>query len=340
MNSKIGYYLCQVIGTLLFFSFIAWAGISSHIEEGKAIDLIDELLTFIKLVTLSFLISHFVVRAYIKKHLTTKASTFKVYGAAVLCAATVGMIAHTIFGLAFGDGEKAYLAFSSLSKSFIVNGLFFTLWSLLYLGIGSIIDRARIKQQLKDHELASLMNQINPHFLFNSLNTIRGMIYEDKEKSAELVTKLSTLFRYNLSNDTKAHTSLAGELEVCQHYLAIEDIRLGDRLTLAFDISPESKNAKIPTMGLLTLVENAIKHGISNLQQGGTLVVNSRVEDNKLLVQVSNPFKKQLVKSGTQVGIKNLQQRISLIFGTEGMLTNNTDEANYTVNLTLPYEPV
>ena len=338
MNTRMSYYLCQVIGTLLFFTFIAWSGISADIAEGKTVDIAHEVLTFFTITSTTLLTSHFLIRAYIKKNLPLKTSTFKVYAIAILGAATIGMIIMTVFHLTFGDSEKSYLTLTSLSKKFFIYSLVFSLWSLLYYGIGSILERSRIKKQLKDHELASLMNQINPHFLFNSLNTIRGMIYEDKEKSAELVTKLSTLCRYNLSNDTKAHTSLAGELEVCQHYLAIEDIRLGERLALKFDISPESENAKIPTMGILTLVENAIKHGISNLQGGGTISLVSRVEDNKLNVQVSNPYQKDLVKSGTQVGLKNLQQRIALIFGAEGMLTNSTNDNIYTVNLTLPYE--
>ena len=182
------------------------------------------------------------------------------------------------------------------------------------------------------------MNQINPHFLFNSLNTIRGMIYEDKDKSAELVTKLSTLFRYNLSTDTRAHTSLGAELKICEHYLAIEEIRLGDRLKVNFSVSRESESAKIPTMCLLTLIENALKHGIANLQKGGTVSLESKVEQNKLLIKVSNPYQEDLVKPGTKVGLKSLQQRIGLIFGTQGQLKQQRSGNTFSVSLSLPFE--
>jgi hypothetical protein len=337
MKTGKSYYLCQLLGTFGFFSFIGWAGISDKIDE---VDLSSVISLFFTMATISIFMSHFIVRVCIKKYQSSASYAFNIYSIAIFIAALVASILALILKLSFGNGEIPPLSFSSLFKDFIASGAIFSVWGLLYFALSAIKNRAIIKQQLKDHELASLMNQINPHFLFNSLNTIRGMIYEDKEKSAELVTKLSTLFRYNLANDIKAHTSLAGELEVCQHYLAIEDIRLGKRLKVSFDISPESKNAKIPTMGLLTLVENAIKHGISNLQQGGTLVLNTRIDNDKLIVEVSNPYQESLVKSGTQVGLKNLQQRVALIFGSQGQLNKTANNSTFTVNLTLPYQAV
>jgi LytS/YehU family sensor histidine kinase len=93
-------------------------------------------------------------------------------------------------------------------------------------------------------------------------------------------------------------------------------------------------------MGILTLVENSIKHGISNLQQGGTLLLNSRIENDLLLIQVSNPYRKDLVNSGTQVGLKNLTQRIALIFGEQGKLSQHNTEDTFIVNLSLPYQVV
>jgi LytS/YehU family sensor histidine kinase len=166
------------------------------------------------------------------------------------------------------------------------------------------------------------------------------MIFEDEDKAAELVTQLSTLFRYNLSTDTQAHTTLGKELEVCQHYLAIEDIRLGDRLHLNMNISSESINAEIPTMGLLTIVENAIKHGIANLKDGGTLTLNSEIKDDMVIIEVINPYQLGLVKPGTKVGLKNLTQRIELIFGKQGKLVQKADNDTFHVSMRLPYEPI
>ncbi|MFB0981808.1 MAG: histidine kinase [Alteromonadaceae bacterium] len=255
-----------------------------------------------------------------------------------MLSAAAATVVGVIGGAAFGDAEKSYFSVDYILMKSIVNLFIFTLWSGLYLAITSNRERIKLRKQLRDQELSSLMNQINPHFLFNSLNTIRGMIYEDKDKSAELVTKLSTLFRYNLSTDTKAHTSLGAELKICEHYLAIEEIRLGDRLKVNFSVSRESESAKIPTMCVLTLIENAIKHGIANLQKGGTVTLESKVEHNKLFIEVSNPYQEDLVKSGTKVGLKNLQQRIGLIFGTQGQLKQQSSGNTFSVSLSLPFE--
>jgi len=337
MKTSKSYYFCQLIGTLLFFSFLLISSLSA--KEGD-IDLSHELISFIKSITFTILTTHFILRVYIKKHLQNNQSYLKVYSVAILFGAIVATSVAVVWGIALGDAEKSYFSLDYILLNISVYLFVFTLWSGLYLAITSILERIKLRQQLKDQELASLMNQINPHFLFNSLNTIRGMIYEDKDKSAELVTKLSTLFRYNLSTDTKAHTSLGAELEVCHHYLAIEDIRLGDRLNVSFSVSPESLTAKIPTMGLLTLIENAIKHGIAHLQKGGTVTLNSKVENNKLLIEVSNPFQEELVKSGTKVGLNNLKQRIGLIFGAQGQLNQQSSGNIFTVSLSLPFEVV
>jgi LytS/YehU family sensor histidine kinase len=91
-------------------------------------------------------------------------------------------------------------------------------------------------------------------------------------------------------------------------------------------------------MGLLTLIENAIKHGIAHLQKGGTVTLNSKIENNKLLIEVNNPFQAGLVKSGTKVGLNNLKQRIALIFGTQGQLNQQSTGDIFNVSLSLPFE--
>jgi len=335
MKTSKSYYFCQLIGTFLIFSFLLFSAINAKPGD---IDFTDEILRFIKSIIVSLLSTHFILRAYIKKHNKNSQSSLKVYSVAIIFTAIVATLAGVAWGLAFGEAEKDYFSIEYVLMNISVYLFLYSLWAALYLAITTNRERIQLRQQLRDQELSSLMNQINPHFLFNSLNTIRGMIYEDKDKSAELVTKLSTLFRYNLSTDTKAHTSLGAELKICEHYLAIEEIRLGDRLKVNFSVSRESESAKIPTMCLLTLIENAIKHGIANLQKGGTVTLMSKVEHNKLLIEVNNPYQEDLVKSGTKVGLKNLKQRIGLIFGTQGKLTQQSSGNTFSVSLSLPFE--
>jgi len=329
------YYFCQVIGHTLLMSIALLTEFSNKPENKTTLEIITSPLIF----TLSsWLAAHFVLRYIIKNRAGKKNSAVKTYFFSILLSAFVmAILVMSIRWLIQGPPSSSLLTLL-LTKT-LISAVLFSIWSLLYLAITSIRDKKRMARELKEQRLASLMNQINPHFLFNSLNTIRGMIFEDKDKSAELVTQLSTLFRYNLSTDTKAQTTLAEELEVCQHYLAIEDIRLGARLKVTFNICPDSKSAKIPTMGLLTLVENSIKHGISHLQQGGELIINSQLEQEQLIVTVSNPFNIERVKSGTQVGLKNLQQRIKLIFSEQGSISNTTDKDQFIATMTLPLLP-
>ncbi|MCJ8320252.1 MAG: histidine kinase [Colwellia sp.] len=343
-KSNAVYYFCQVLGLAVVLGF-SLLGIytdpefqTAEIQDAASDYFIKNILSY----TVAILLTHYLLRDYqLKNQVTELKALLKL----ILQCALIGTITDKLLEWTFGLPEPDIFIYQygilvELFFYLFINSIFFLIWSLLYLTITSIRDRRKLATQLKDQQLASLMNQINPHFLFNSLNTIRGMIYEDEDKAADLITQLSTLFRYNLSTDTKAYTSLGKELEVCQHYLSIEDIRLGARLAINMNISPESKNAKIPTMGLLTIVENAIKHGIANLKDGGTLTLNSAIRNNMLIIDVINPYQADLVKSGTKVGLKNLSQRIELIFGKQGVLSQETDNDTFHVNMSLPYEPI
>jgi len=337
------YYLCQFLGFAIMLSLSTMAFFLDPELQGPEFkdsipgQLMRALLSYLAF----FLLTHFLLRQY---HSHNQSTEIKVYVKVIIqCSLSYAVIDQVLVVLFQLPKPDMFMYQHGLALEFSINFLLciisFLFWSLLYLTITSIRDRRKLAEQLKDQQLASLMNQINPHFLFNSLNTIRGMIYEDEDKAAELVTQLSTLFRYNLSTNTKAYTSLGEELAVCQHYLAIEDIRLGDRLRLNINTSDESLKAKIPTMGLLTIVENAIKHGIANLREGGTLTLNSEIKDNVLIIEVINPYQQSLVKSGTKVGLKNLKQRIELIFGKQGTLSQKADNDIFNVNMSLPYDP-
>jgi hypothetical protein len=343
-KSNTAYYLCQLLGLFVVLGF-AIIGIyldpqlqTPEFQISASSYVVKNIISY----TFAILLTHYLLRSYQLKNQVTELRVFlKIILQCALISTASDKLLEWTFELPDPDVFiYHYGIMVELILYVFINSIFFITWSLLYLTITAIRDRRKLAEQLKEQQLASLMNQINPHFLFNSLNTIRGMIYEDEDKAAELITQLSTLFRYNLSTDTKAYTTLGKELEVCQHYLAIEDIRLGDRLRIDLNISPESVNAKIPTMGLLTIVENAIKHGIAHLKDGGTLTLKSKIENNRVIIDVINPYQSDLVKPGTKVGLKNLTQRIELIFGQQGRLSQETDHDTFHVNMSLPYEPI
>jgi len=341
-KSNTAYYFCQGFGVLLLVLSTYLTLIFS--PEMQATDFVayrDRYLLKVFFAALCFFwLTDQFIRQYILQNPSIKLKTYLFI--LIKCAILASCGDNLLGWLLSAPEPDTYINQSGIILEIFyylfINSLFFGAWVILYLTITSIRDKSKLAEQIKEQQLASLMNQINPHFLFNSLNTIRGMIYEDEDKAAELVTQLSTLFRYNLSTDTKAITTLGKELEVCRQYLAIEDIRLGRRLTVNIDVPIESLEVKIPTMGLLTIVENAIKHGIATLKDGGTLTIQSEIIGENLSIDVMNPYQNHLVKSGTKVGLKNLKQRIELIFGAHGTLKQKTDNDIFHVNMNLPYE--
>ena len=333
------YCLCQLFGTLLFFGiFLLFALVSEQPENNEV-----NIAAIFKTYVLIILVSHFVIRKIIKAETAYSQFNFKKYIFAILSATIVLLVLEYstdyIFSpffdpLTADEDPKTIVHYINM---FLSMAFVFVIWCILYLSITSIRDKKNLNKQLQEQQLASLMNQINPHFLFNSLNTIRGMIYEDQDKAAELITQFSSLFRYNLSLERKKTTSLGEELRLCQQYLAIEAIRLGERLKKHIDVPLQHHYCKIPVMGLFTLVENAIKHGIAHLQQGGELSIAAKLENDMLVIEVANPYDESLVKSGTQIGLKNLQKRTQILFSGQGHIMQDTDNKIFKVTLRLPY---
>ncbi len=307
------YYLYQFWGNLLIWGSLT---LFAHAVQAEVLNLTKLVFDFLESFVPTIVISHFIIRAYLKTKLAANRSQVKLlhYVTLILsaaCLATffqmlISPVLHDILAMPKYHVEQTlpFQEYGLLGKFFLgllVNTGVFFFWLIIYLGLTSSRDKKRLAQQLTEQRLTNLMNQINPHFLFNSLNTIRGMIFEDQEKAADLVTQLSSLFRYNLASDSKGVTSLTKELEVCQQYLAIEHIRLGKRLQVDLRVLPATMMMEIPTMSLLTLVENAIKHGIANLKAGGTVVIKSELKKDKVIITVINPYQADLVVSGTQV---------------------------------------
>lgn len=337
------YSFCQLTGTTFLYSVVYLINILSE-PTLDAKTLVEAFYFLVVGTIITILISHFILRKIIKANSAYHNANIKTYTLAILIASVASVCLFKIHSILFDffiETDKLVEdvdLLTSLVKGLTASIFIYSAWCILYTAITSVRDKKLLEQQLREQQLASLVAQVNPHFLFNSLNTIRGMIYEDQDKAAELVTQLANLFRYNLSLDTKTTSCLADELKICQQYLAIESIRLGNRLQLNIDVTPESHQCKIPTTGLLILVENAVKHGIAHLTKGGTLTVTARIKNNQLIIDVINPYDGKSVKSGTKVGLSNLKQRIKLLFLERGGLSINKDNNTFHVTLNLPSE--
>jgi LytS/YehU family sensor histidine kinase len=184
--------------------------------------------------------------------------------------------------------------------------------------------------------LASLRAQVHPHFLFNSLNTLRHLIDEDPKLARDTVTQLSKILRYSLRHGETSLVPLRDEWEAVEAYLQIESARFEQRLRLSTDIEPASLDYSVPPLLLQTLVENAVKFGVSPSENGADIRIESRLQGSNLIVTVSNSGKLAADATIMGLGLSNARQRISLLFGDEASLDLREHEGHVIATVLLP----
>lgn len=189
--------------------------------------------------------------------------------------------------------------------------------------------------------LTSLQARIQPHFLFNSMNTIASLIAINPEQAEEAVLDLSELFRASLRTDDQL-VPLSRELDLCQRYLAIEALRLGNRLHLQWDVQAGLEQQAIPPLTLQPLVENAIYHGVQPRPEGGTvrIEVTAKGQFVYLMVQNPRPETNERQHQGNQIALANTQARLQALFGEPAVLKHSQQNNIYTVTLRLPKRTV
>jgi two-component system sensor histidine kinase AlgZ len=215
----------------------------------------------------------------------------------------------------------------------------FFIWIALYISITSVRDRhaadlrqSELSRALQAAELKLLKSQINPHFLFNSLNSVRALIAEDPARARDAVTQLAGLLRYTLSSDHDELVTLERELKTVGDYLALESLRFGDRLRVELDIVSSAQDVRVPVMLLQTVVENAIKHGIAELPVGGVLRLSATLRDNALHVEVSNPRPTNPTPREQQgTGLYNAEERLRLLFGARATLELDLSQSDLAI---------
>lgn len=209
--------------------------------------------------------------------------------------------------------------------------LCFIIWTVFYVAIKGLIElnesretRLKLEANLRDSQLNTLKGQINPHFMFNSLNNIRGLMLEDVARARNMLTSLSEILRYSLTKSTADAIALEDELEMVRNFVEISRIQYEDRLQFEEDIDADALIIQIPPMIIQMLVENALKHGIAKLKEGGLVSLTVRAKETELCITVSNTGTIKNSESGTQVGLKNIQQRLELLYGTAASFTLET----------------
>lgn len=206
-----------------------------------------------------------------------------------------------------------------LGLSFIYSVIFF-LWCVLYF-IYNYFERLntslKLEASLREIELNNLKSQLNPHFIFNALNSIRALVDENPAKSKLAINQLSNILRNSLSTGKRGLTKFEDELKIVKDYLGLEHIRFEERLQTEFDIDPESRDFLVPPLMIQTLVENGIKHGIAKLTAGGTIKMKTTVVNDRLKVQIRNSgqYLNGSRRGSEGLGLENTRQRLKLIYG-------------------------
>jgi hypothetical protein len=210
------------------------------------------------------------------------------------------------------------------------------------------VGQLQLAASVKEAELRALKSQVNPHFLFNSLNSLRALIEEDAPRAREAVTRLANMLRYSLQSGQQETVPFDDEIRIVEDYLALEHIRHEDRLRVRWDIPAEARMVSVPPMLLQTLVENAVKYGIGTRREGGELAIAARFDGAALNIRVTNPGDLSApanpsaarAGSSTGVGLRNASERLKLLFGERAVLTLLSEPVGcVTADVVIPLNP-
>ena len=191
------------------------------------------------------------------------------------------------------------------------------LWHYIEAARKTEFNRVRLETMVKELELKTIKSHINPHFIFNALNSIRALVDENPIRARTAITELSNILRSSMQAEQMETSSLEKELGIVKDYLELEHIRFEDRLTIEYDIDEDTLDQQVPPMMLQTLVENAIKHGISKQIGGGLVKVISDFKENHHELIVQNTGSLSETQNLNGFGIASTQNRLQLLYGNK-----------------------
>jgi len=246
------------------------------------------------------------------------------------------------------EGKKKIGFINRLMANILDYGMFILPWTLLYYFF-HYTEKSKIQQVntlklealVKELELKTIKSHINPHFIFNSLNSIRALVDENPVRARTAITELSNILRNSMQTEKQETVSFEKELDIVKDYLALEHIRFEDRLKVEYDVDENTLDQPVPPMMLQTLVENAIKHGISKQMNGGTVKIISDFKDNYHELKIRNTGHLNGLVNDDGFGLTSTRNRLQLLFGVKANF--DIQEVQYnTVQATvlIPIDPL
>lgn len=321
MNKQRLYWVFQIVGwtTYTILNILGIWFTSTNFTVIMAVPVVIESLYF-------FLVTH-IYRDLSKKREWLQLPTGQLMPRVLL--ATVGMaisvyLLRILVSYLLNIYSPDMLSPANLIGNVIANIIILILWSSVYFAFHYFeknTQSLKYEVAMNEMKLNQLKAQLNPHFIFNALNSIRALVDEEPSKSKRAINHLSNILRTSLVLDKKRLTSLKEEIDTTKDYLALESIRFEERLQTEFNIDPRTEGIQVPPMMVQTLVENGIKHGISKLKEGGRVSVDTRLKNANIIIEIRNTghYNKNKI-NGTGQGLRNTRQRLDLIFGESANL--------------------
>ncbi|MFD2565449.1 sensor histidine kinase [Aquimarina rubra] len=342
----------------IFFAFVGWSLIFFLTLAGPKLflntkELTDERLILIlaesMLCGLFAYLCSFIISLYIDYKVDLNKRFLKLLWPIILVFISTqifyNFIIWPILGYASLLIKGEYVVANTVGKIYnvVYFATLFIIWLFIFLTIKIYhqLKKVQLKQlqlesSLRESQLNTLKGQINPHFMFNSLNNIRGLMLEDVGRARQMLTNLSETLRYSLTKSDVDSIALEDELEMVENYVEVSKIQFEKRLQFETDIDQESLNKQIPPMIIQMLVENAIKHGISNLKEGGKVSLSTMIEDNQLHIEVANSGTLQKSENSTQLGLQNIKKRLELLFGNDATFNLKEIENKVVATIKIP----
>jgi len=254
------------------------------------------------------------------------------------------LVSNLIIKQFYIDINKVDFYSETIVWRFILGILFYSLLSLIFY---VVLYNENLKQKLKDEaelraiisqtELKALKNQINPHFLFNSLNSISSLTITNPEKAREMLVKLSDLMRYSLKTKSDEKSLLKTELSNIEKYIAIEKVRFGNKLSFIKEINNDCLEKHIPNLILQPLFENAIKYGVYGSTNNIEIKIFCESINDELQITIENNFDKENnIKKGEGIGLSNISKRLVNIYKRQNLISTSIKNEKFIVSLTIP----
>jgi len=337
------YWLFQILG----WGFIIFIGLINDFQNSQIF--ITKTITNGLIIMLLGIGTTHLYRAHILKHQWLNLKVIQIIPRIIIGSIVIGftlliltqLISCLIDDIALAKIISLIKIIQNLTGQFIT----IFIWSILYFTF-HFIERSRnqelstlqLEAAKQKAELSSLKSQMNPHFMFNSLNNIRALIDENPSIAKKSINELSNLLRASLNTKKLNLISLKDELELVEDYLSLEKIRFESRLKIKLNISEESLSYLVPPMLIQTLVENGIKHGISKLKNGGEISISSFLKNEFLILQIINDGKyNPQIKNPNGTGLNNSKKRIELLYSTKSTLVIKNENNKVHTEIKLHY---